>query len=75
MAKPNFIKERARQEGISEIELIQRLIDVHNHKTAEIAADLDITPEAVWMYLKNHGYRHECRWVLAQEPSQAEASR
>lgn len=69
MAKPNFFKRRAKQEGIEEEVLIENLLTVHVHKTSAIADDLGISPEAVSMYLNAHGYKNVCRWVRVADHS------
>lgn len=62
MAKANFIRRRAKQEQMTEDEFIQKSLESHDHKTSDIANDLGISPEAVWMWLTSHGYKLVRRW-------------
>ena len=65
MAKSNFIKQRAKQEGLDEIVLVEKLLAIHKHSTPAIADDIGISGEGMWMWLTAHGYEHQCRWVRA----------
>lgn len=69
MAKPNFVKRRAKQEGLDEIVLIEKLLATHKHSTPAIAGDIGVSNEAVWMWLTAHGYEHQCRWVRTTQDS------
>lgn len=69
MAKPNFVKRRAKEEGLDEIVLIEKLLSTHEHSTPAVAGDIGVSNEAMWMWLTAHGYEHQCRWVRVSESS------